>query len=149
MMELTQAIDLWFHYEAIAMHFNQLIMQFRLQLLGGTGALGSILAYLITQHVDNTTLRHSLYRFISAGLLVIFSAAACLYVFYYAQLLEGSIAAILELEAQYEEISFSTTITDRLAGSATKIIYGVYSSVILFFIAAAVYFWRLKDTPQN
>jgi hypothetical protein len=30
-------IDLWFHYEQVAMHFNELIMQYRLQLMGARG----------------------------------------------------------------------------------------------------------------
>ena len=49
MMELEpdQVIALWFHYEKIAMHFNQLIIQYRLQLMGGAGAIGAVAAFLI------------------------------------------------------------------------------------------------------
>ena len=42
-----EVIKLWFHYEQIAMHFNDLIIQYRLQLMGGAGAIGTFYFFLV------------------------------------------------------------------------------------------------------
>ena len=64
------------------MHFNDLLMQYRLQLLGGAGAIGTLATYLIGGKVDPDERRHWLRFLVSAGLLVLGAAAASLDVFY-------------------------------------------------------------------
>ena len=98
-MDLEQAITLWFHYETVAMHFNELIIQYRLQLMAGIGAIGAIAGYLVGSKVAEESDRHKLRAFISAGLLIILVAAAYLDLFYYNELLRGAVDALLELSA--------------------------------------------------
>lgn len=65
------------------MHFNNLLMQYRLQLLGGTGALGTVAAYVIGAKVKPDERRHWLRCLVADGLLVLIAATASLDVFYY------------------------------------------------------------------
>ena len=43
----SDAVAFWWHYEELAMHLNSLMIQFRVQVLGGAGAIGSLAGYLI------------------------------------------------------------------------------------------------------
>ncbi len=95
-MELTneQIVDLWFHYEEIAMHFNELIIQYRLQLMGGAGAIGAISSYLIGSKVEDPQQHRWLRFLVSFMLLVLITAAAALDLFYYNRLLLASVEVI-------------------------------------------------------
>ena len=104
----------WYHYEEIAMHFNTLIMQFRLQLLGGAGLIGTLASYLIGGKVKNVAQRHWLRFLVSGGLFVLIFAAALLDVFYYDYLLRGAVQALLDFEKLHPEIQMSTTIENTV-----------------------------------
>src|SRR5205085_5711681 len=89
-------VALWWHYEELAMHFNGLIMQFRLQVIGGAGAIGTIAGYLINSgKVEDEKHRERLRAVVAGGLWVLILSAAMLDVFYYRQLLEGAVRAIV------------------------------------------------------
>jgi hypothetical protein len=87
----SNVVDLWYHYEEVAMHFNQLIIEYRLRLMGGVGAVGAVSSYLIGGTVKDPMRRNWLRALVSSGLLVLFVAAACLDLFYYNALLEGAV----------------------------------------------------------
>ena len=84
------------------MHFNGLIMQFRLQVLGGAGAIGTIAGYLINANaISELKQRERLRAMVAGGLSVLILSAALLDLFYYRQLLEGSVNAIIDFERQH------------------------------------------------
>lgn len=97
MQNEINVVELWFHYEEVAMHFNDLLMQYRLQLLGGAGAVGTVASYLIGGRVEDQLRRNWLRFLVSAGMLVLLAAAASLDVWYYDRLLRGAVKALLEL----------------------------------------------------
>lgn len=137
-----QVMQLWFHYEEIAMHFNQLTIQYRLQLLGGLGALSALLSYLVGHRTSDDKERTEIRPFVATSLLVIFFAAALLDVFYYRELLEGAVAAILELEAKHPEINMSTSISNRFVGHWNRhIVLIVYGIVLVFLLAITIWSW--------
>lgn len=148
-MELDQAISLWFHYEEIAMHFNELIIQYRLQLMGGAGAIGAVASYLVGSKVESEIDRHKLRAFISTGLLLIFIAAACLDLFYYNELLSGSVDALIELESKYPELNMSTSIKARFPDGATSIIYATYLLVLVPLLGFTVWSWFTCKSKKN
>jgi hypothetical protein len=119
-------IEIWFHYEEIAMHFNNLIMQFRLQLMGGAGVIGTVAAYLIGGKVNDPGQRHWLRFLVSSGLLVLIIAAAVLDLAYYDRLLKGAVAALLEFEKNHPDIQMSTRI-EQTVGWGKYSIWGVYA----------------------
>ncbi len=131
-MELTaDQIQLWFHYEEIAMHFNQLILQYRLQLMGGAGAIGALSTYLIGSNVTDVAQRNWLRLLVSAGLLVLIVAAATLDLLYYNELLRGAVDALIEYERLHPEINMSTLIEKRVTSLGITAIYVVYGIVII------------------
>ena len=143
-MEITQQeIELWFHYEEIAMHFNQLIMQYRLQLMGGAGAIGAISSYLIGGKIENVAKRHELRVIISFGMLTLVCAAAVLDLAYYHQLLQGAVKALLEFEAARSELNMSTLIHREIGDRGVSIILCVYLSFIIPLFCFTLYSWNV------
>ena len=151
-MDLTDAeIALWFHYEELAMHFNQLIIQYRLQLMGGVGAIGAIAAYLINAKAPLYAQRR-LRLIVSMLLFFLVLAAGVLDFFYYHQLLEGAVEAILELEAKTQHINISTRIHERVKDWTTPVILSWYGAILLPLLTyvgwAAVDLYRHRnDAP--
>jgi len=134
-----EVIQLWFHYEEVAMHFNELIMQYRLQLMGGIGATGALSGYLIGGKVEDPERRRWLRALVSSILLLLFCAAATLDIFYYNELLQGAVDALIALEARYPSINMSTLIAKRVACRGVIPIYVSYA--LLFLGLAAFTFW--------
>jgi len=146
-MDLSSAeVALWFHYQELAMHFNQLIIQYRLQLMGGVGAIGAVAAYLIGAKAPQHA-RRRLRLVVSALMLILVVAAALLDLLYYHQLLEGAVDAILELEAKTQHINMSTRIDERVKGWATPIIVIWYSAMVLPLLAYVV--WSAVDAYRH
>ncbi|MBG05360.1 MAG: hypothetical protein CMM59_14940 [Rhodospirillaceae bacterium] len=127
-LEPNEVISLWFHYEEITMHFNQLIIQYRLQLMGGAGAIGAIGTYLVRSTED---LKHyHLRSLFSAWLFVLILGAAVLDICYYSQLLEGAVKAIIEFERMHPTIKLSTTIAAEVPGSGLATVIFWYSVIL-------------------
>ncbi|MBK7134757.1 MAG: hypothetical protein IPH73_00520 [Rhodocyclales bacterium] len=150
-MEPThEQIELWYHYEEIAMHFNQLILQYRLQLMGGAGAIGAISSYLIGANVSDIGKRYWLRFLIASGLFVILCAAAALDVLYYNELLQGAVDALIEYERLHPGINMSTYIEKRFsaypAGGRMPIYltYGILLVPLFLFViwSACMYFTK-------
>ena len=147
-MELTPAqVDLWFHYEEITMHFNQLIIQYRLQLMGGVGAIGAVASYLIASKTEEAN-RPGLRFVVSLTLLVLVSAAAYLDIYYYNQLLEGAVDALLEFEKNNPRIYMSTRIHDAVKGDwPWPVIHIWYSAIIVPLVVFVL--WSINDYLQS
>ena len=135
-------MQLWFHYEEIAMHFNELIMQYRLQLMGGTGVIGALSGYLIGSKVESAPMRRELRAYISTGLLILVCAAASLDQFYYNELLRGSVNALIRFEQEHPEIYMSTYIKAQFPGGASLRIYIIYAVAILPLVGFTIWSWR-------
>ena len=142
-------IDLWFRYEEIAMHFNNLLMQFRLQLMGGAGVIGTVASYLIGAKVTEPHEHNWLRALVSTGLWVLIAAAASLDLFYYDRLLKGAVAGLLELEAQNPTIQMSTRI-EAVVGHGKDTIWYAYGFILsalgLFVGWSWIQHWRLRRT---
>lgn len=141
-LEARDILEQWFRYEEIAMHFNELIMQFRLQLLGGAGLIGTLAGYLIGEKVDNEKLRHWLRFTISGGLLVLLAAAAFLDVFYYSRLLQGAVEELKRFEGLHPHIQMSTRI-DSVVGWGRHAAAIAYAAILLVLFVFVV--WSFKQ----
>jgi hypothetical protein len=137
-------LDQWYHYEEIAMHFNTLIMQFRLQLLGGAGLIGTVASYLIGGKVGNEPQRHWLRLIVSLGLFVLITAAAILDLFYYDKLLRGAVDALLAFEAKHPEIQMSTGIEQTVGKGkyAPWFSYGLVLTTLGLFTGWSLWEYR-------
>lgn len=151
-MEVDQVIALWFHYETVAMHFNELIIQYRLQLMGGAGAIGALSGYLIGSKVESPIMRYKLRAYVSSILLLLMLAAFYLDIYYYNELLRGAVSALLKLESEYSDILYmSTSIKQQFSGGATKHIYIAYSFVLVPLIIFTGWTWLVfkRDINQS
>ena len=141
-MDSSQIIDLWFHYEQIAMHFNELIIQYRLQLMAGLGAIGALSGYLIGNKVDDVLMQLRLRAYVSTGLLFLFIAASYLDLFYYNELLRGAVKAILKLEAEHPDILYlSTYVKDEFRDGATHHLYITYGLIAVPLFCFVFWSW--------
>ncbi len=140
-MNIDQTIELWFHYEEIAMHFNELIIQYRLQLMGGIGSIGALSGYFIGSKVDSAEMRHKLRAFIATGILLLLLAAWNLDINYYNNLLRGAVDALIQFERDHPEINMSTSIKARFTYSATSTIYITYLIIAIPLMIFAIWSW--------
>ena len=110
---------LWKEYEAIAMHFNDLIIRLRTQSLGAVAAFAT-LAAIITKGDTTPQLRWEVLSGTLFVLMMFWIAIWVLDQFYYNRLLNGAVAALVALEKDsrgkphVEAIEFSISI-DRYA----------------------------------
>ena|SRR5215831_13342136 len=135
----SDTVALWWHYEELAMHFNGLIMQFRLQVLGGAGAIGAVAGYLVNKEGVEAE-RERLRAVVATGLWILICSAALLDVFYYRQLLEGAVHAIIDFECMHPEIQISHQIED-FVGRGKFVIFLVYGLMLGPLGAFAVWSW--------
>jgi hypothetical protein len=137
----SDTVALWWHYEELAMHFNGLMMQFRVQVLGGAGALGTLAGYLINSgQIKDERLRERLRAVVAGGLWILILAAAVLDLFYYRLLLEGAVNALLDLERKNPDIQISTEI-ERAVGHGKYVIFPVYAGLLLTLGGFALRSW--------
>ena len=133
-------IQLWWHYEEIAMHFNELIIQYRLQVIGGAGVIGTLAAYIVGK-VENVERRHKIRAYVSPIILILLTSAAYLDIFYYNLLLQGAVKAILRLEEQYPYLYMSTEIAGMYDESSRFIVGSVYLGIIILLSLFTIWTW--------
>jgi uncharacterized membrane protein YfcA len=149
-MEIDQkVIDLWWHYEEIAMHFNQLIIQYRLQLMGGAGAIGALASYFIGSHVQKAERRHVIRAYVATVIFVLLLAAAILDVCYYNELLLGAVDALKSFEGQHPEIYMSTRIDSRFANRGISVIFSVYGLILIPLALFTIWSWCVFLQERN
>jgi hypothetical protein len=137
-----ELLDLWWHHEELAMHFNELLMQYRLNLLGGSSLIGVLATYFIGKRVEDPAMRHRMRAIIATILLLLIVATAGLDVFYYNELLHGTVDAVLELEKQHPDLFLSTRIEARFRHvPSTYVVYFVYLAVCTPVVILVVYSW--------
>jgi len=139
-MQTPDTVALWYHYEEIAMHFNSLIMQYRLQVIAGAGAIGTTASYLIGEKVRKPIQQDWLRATVASGLWVLIFAAAILDVCYYNQLLQGAVNAITEFERLHPEIKMSTRI-DEAVGNGKHAVWYAYGILLGLLLIYALWAW--------
>jgi hypothetical protein len=115
--------QLWKEYEAVAMHFNDLIIRLRSQSLGAVAAFATLAAVVVRS--DTTAeLRWGLLMCAFALLSLFWGAVWALDLGYYNRLLAGAVDALLAIESE----SHGSKLIDRIELS-TKIEARVKSGV--------------------
>lgn len=94
--------EVWKEYEAVASHFNELLIRLRTQPLGGVAAIAAVAAVVVKGDIGST-LRWGVLAAAFALLLVFWIAVWILDVGYYNRLLLGAVEAILEIEKVSQE----------------------------------------------
>jgi hypothetical protein len=116
--QLRETIDLWFKYETVAMHFNDLLLKLRTQALGGLAAV----AALTTLFNDKIPLdiRTTALRLVFIILAVVWVAIAALDQLYYQRLLTGAVDALRDFERSTgEAINLSLSIERKFLDKGT------------------------------
>jgi hypothetical protein len=123
-------VDVWKKYEDVAMHFNELIMRWRLQAIGGLAALVTAAGFVVG---DASTLlvRYRAMLILSLMLTFAWAAVGLIDLLYYRLLLRGAVDAIIELEKTHPQLTLSTQIEQRAAP-------GSLWGPILFYVTGLV-----------
>jgi hypothetical protein len=110
---------LWSKYEDVAMHFNELIMRWRLQAIGGLAGLLTLAGFVVGD-ADTLHVRYRAMLIFSGMLSFGWIGVACIDLFYYRRLLQGAVDAILDLERRTDgRITLSLQIENRAQAGAT------------------------------
>ncbi len=153
-LEPDQVIELWFHYEEIAMHFNELILQYRMTLIGGLGAIGAFVSYLVGSKLEDDSPHRNEMRFVrflvSLLLLVILVAAACLDLLYYNELLTSSVEVLKSFESEHQWINMSTHVSENFSeGFSFKLVGGIYLVFALPLFCFTIWSWFAYKNPTE
>ena len=117
--------ELWQKYEDIAMHFNDLLIRLRTQALAAIAALATIIGVFAKAGEDRHT-SWEMVAFAFAILSVFWIAIRVIDFCYYNRLLEGAVAALLNVEEEskgklyLQSIDMSTKIEAAVAGRLKK-----------------------------
>ena len=141
-----EVLKLWYHYEQIAMHFNELLMRFRLQLMGGFAALGTIASYIVGEKVQSSRTQYGIATIVGGGFCLGILAAAILDLGYYSQLLQGAVDALVALESQHPAIGMSTAIEKRV-GSGMGFAFVFYFLLLAPLVAFSA--WSARRWSQE
>jgi hypothetical protein len=145
----AQVVELWTKYEEIAMHFNDLMMRWRLQAVGGLATLITISGFVVG---DATTfaVRYRAMLILSGTLAVVWLGVAIIDLFYYRKLLRGAIDGILRLETLTPEIQLSTVIEDHAACGGRWAPWVFYLCAFLPLVGVVAWaLWNLLSLPPE
>lgn len=138
----TAILELWKEYEKVAMHFNELMMRWRLQAIGGLAGLVTLAGFVVGDVADETRYRAMVL------LAILFASAwvgvAAIDLFYYRRLLKGAVDALIDLEKRTPLITLSTTIENRAKVGGIVMPYVFYAAGFLPLLVIMAYaLWRL------
>jgi hypothetical protein len=105
-------MDLWKKYEDIAMHFNEVIMRWRLQAMGGLAGLLTAAGFVVGD-AESLLVRYRAMLILSGVLASAWIGVAVIDLFYYRRLLQGAVAAITDLEKEMPGVALSNKIEDK------------------------------------
>lgn len=105
-------LDLWKKYEDIAMHFNELIMRWRLQAIGGLAGLLTVAGFVVGD-AESLVVRYRAMLILSGVLASGWIGVATIDLFYYRRLLQGAVKAITDLEQDMPGVKLSNKIEER------------------------------------
>lgn len=95
-------LDLWAKSEEIAMHFNQLIVTFRLRALAAIGVAGGLIGTVLLNEKTAQVTRFNYVAFAGAMffIAILWLAVWAIDLLYYHRLLLGAVAELLRLERE-------------------------------------------------
>lgn len=130
---------LWAKYEEIAMHFNDLLMRWRLQAIGGMVTLVMV-AGTVIKDVEDPQKRYSAMLLLSGTLLCAWVGLAVMDICYYRRLLTGAVSELVRLE-KLLPIRFSTVIDKHAKRGAERtpcLFYTLGGLPLVVFIVYAI-----------
>lgn len=128
---------LWSKHEDTAIHFNDLLIKLRIQILGGVSISGTLAATIEKNS-------HSL-RYIFVSFWVIWGAVWILDACYYSRLLSGAVEATIDIEREFPGFQMSTKIKRSVNKNLKKVGGGVnifYSIIFICLFVTSVLIWR-------
>jgi hypothetical protein len=146
--EIDRAFSLWAKYEDIAMHFNELMMRWRLQAIGGLATLVTIAGFVVGDTAD-LTVRYRAMFVLASTLAAVWVGVASIDLFYYRTLLRGAVAALLKLEEKHPNIKLSTEIEEWAKGGAKVGPYVFYLSAMLPLVAIIAWSWCMLASASH
>ena len=114
-------LELWYKYEKIAMHFNELILKIRVQALAVVAAISAIVG-LLSKTVSDNSFSWKIMIIVFFFLMFFWLAIWILDFMYYNRLLLGAVRALLKIEhlskkqSYLSDIDLSSMIEDAVAG---------------------------------
>lgn len=144
-----RVFQVWSKSEDIAVHFNDLIMRWRLQAVGGLAAIATLAGFVVGD-ADTLRVRYRAMIMLSALLACGWVGVGALDLFYYRKLLQGAVQTILRLEEQMSDVHLSTDIEEAAKSGARWapwLFYGLGLAPLLVFIVWASA--QLCSTPPN
>jgi hypothetical protein len=121
---------LWSKHEDTAIHFNDLLIKLRIQILGGVSISGTLAATIEKNS-------HSL-KYIFVSFWVIWGAVWILDAFYYSRLLSGAVDATIDIEREFPGFQLSTKIKKSVNQNLKKVGGGVHIFYLIIFICLFV-----------
>lgn len=134
---LPDSFAIWDKYEQVAMHFNDLIMRWRLQAIGGLAGVVAVAGFVVKDSDPDYQYRAML--LLSLALTVGWVGIAIIDLFYYRRLLQGAVKAILALEESTPRIQLSTLIEKNAKSGAAVTPWLFYSCGLLPLLGFAVW----------
>lgn len=104
-------VGVWMKYEEVAMHFNDLMMRWRLQAIGGLATLVTLAGFVVGG-ADNELVRYRAMLIFGSLLFCVWIGVAVIDLFYYRRLLKGAVAALLHIESKTTDLKLSTSIEE-------------------------------------
>jgi hypothetical protein len=111
MLEKEHLIEAWKKSEDVAMHFNELLMGFRLKAIGGI-AIGATIA--VGLKLSDARIDHSIATVFFAVLATIWLLIWAAEFFYYYRLLAGAVDELLRIEQRLGDVFLSHQIEHRI-----------------------------------
>jgi hypothetical protein len=131
-----QVFATWCKYEDIAVHFNELMMRWRLQAIGGLLTLVTLAGFVVGDAPSDEA-RYRAMLILSATLGMAWMGVALIDLCYYRKLLAGAVDAIIDLEVATTDLRLSQTIDARTkpAGRWLPLVFYLCSGLPLLGIA--------------
>jgi hypothetical protein len=120
----------WLEYEKIAMHFNDLLIRFRLQAVGGIAAVGAVAGVMVSDK-GSAESRYQVAAATLSLLAVAWIALAALDIFYYRLLLRGAVETIRNLEDTFPPGYRLSRAIDKYADRGSKVCPPVFYALVL------------------
>ena len=134
-----RVFEVWKESERVAVHFNDLLMRWRLQCMGGLGTLITICGFVLKDMSDAEMRYRAMFLFASV-LLLGWIGVAVVDLAYYRRLLSGAVKAIIECEKKLgSEVMLSQRIEEDAARGAAWAPWAFYGLGALALVVVAYY----------
>lgn len=107
---LTANFETWKQYEEVAMHFNELLIQFRAQVGGGLATLVTLGGYIAEGKIRDARDRSRFLFVTCTSLAFVIALAGCLDLLYYSKMLAVTVQEIVAVEKRLPSVHLSTAL---------------------------------------